>query len=847
MRERSAGLYRLREAGSHTFLAVNAERWQQIERIYHLALEQPPYARAAFLDRQCDADTTLRVELEQLLNRTPAADRFLEESAAAVAARQIASEEPAALPRQVGRYRIAGSLGQGGMGVVYEAIDDRLQRTIALKVIREDAVGSPIARERFWREARVAARVSHPHVCQIHEVGEAGEQMFMAMERLDGEPLSARLERGAVPLTDAVRIGLEVLDALEALHGCGVVHRDLKPSNIFLTRHGVKLLDFGLARPSPDGAGDGAGSLTHAGVLVGTPKYMAPEQLQDGVIDARTDLFATGAILYEMLTGTAAFEAGSLAGMADKILHADVPVLGGSPAVAAADRVIHRALARVPANRYPSASAMADDLRTIAASPEDDARSARPVTRLVVLPFRLLRADADIDFLTFSLADAIAGALSSLESLVVRSTVAAARFAADVPDLPAIASELDVDVVLTGTLMRVGERLRASAQLVEAPAGTLVWSGMLDASVDDLFRLQDDLSRRIVESLVPPLSGRERRALGHDVPASAKAYEFYLRANQLGHDPASLDVARGLYEQAVQADPRYAPAWARLAHLYRVMGKFRGEPGVVALAETALNRALEFNPDLSLADRIYAQIEVDDGRAQDAMVRLVRRASSRTGQADLFAALVQVCRYCGLLGASLAADERASRLDPRVRTSVAYTWFMAGDFARAAAESNGYAAVGGTALAIAGQPEAARVCREEARMLRDARMVLFAELWDHYVDLLEGTGEPTTLQHDVEAILASGLRDPEGLFSLAMVLAHFGGADLALRILADVVDRGYYPSVTLQRNPWFDPLRHRHDFLEILARAEQRRQEARTAFIHAGGEALLGARTADHD
>src|SRR5205823_319673 len=275
-------------------------------------------------------------------------------------------------PGQIGRYRVASKLGEGGMGVVYEAMDDRLGRAIALKVIRQDIGNNSVARERFWREARLAARINHPYICQIYEVGEADQQLFMAMERLDGESLSARLDRGAVPLAEAVRIGLEVLGALDALHACGIVHRDLKPSNIFLTRHGVKLLDFGLARPFVDEVGETSRPLTQPGLIVGTPKYMAPEQLQGSAIDTRTDLFATGAILYEMLAGYAPFEASSLAATANKILYTDPPVIGGSPAIATADRVIHRALAKTPAQRYASASAMADDLRGVLDTPDDE-------------------------------------------------------------------------------------------------------------------------------------------------------------------------------------------------------------------------------------------------------------------------------------------------------------------------------------------------------------------------------------------------------------------------------------------------------------------------------------------
>jgi serine/threonine protein kinase/tetratricopeptide (TPR) repeat protein len=823
---------------------MNPERWRQIERIYHLALERPPREREVLLTDQCHGDESLRLEVDSLLRRDASAENVLDEPAMTLAAPLVSEPEPPAMPGQIGRYRVTGKLGEGGMGVVYEAVDDRLGRPIALKIIRQDTLRSSVARERFWREARLAARVNHPHICQIYEVGEADQQLFIAMERLDGEPLSARLDRGAVPLTEAVRIGLEVLGVLDALHRYGVVHRDLKPSNIFLTQHGVKLLDFGLARPVVEEFVETNQSLTLPGTIVGTPKYMAPEQLQGGVIDGRTDLFATGAILYEIIAGYAPFDASSVPAAAEKILHSDPPVLGGSPGIATADRVIHRALAKVPAQRYASASEMADDLRTVLDSRDDEPRRARAVTRFVVLPFRLLRPDAEINFLGFSLADVIANSLSSLESLVVTSSLAAARFVADVPDLTAIASELNVDVVLTGTLLRVGDQLRVSVQLVEVPAGTLIWSETSQVPVGDLFRLQDDLSRRIVESLALPLSGRERRALGHDVPSSAKAYEFYLRANQLGHDPASLDIARGLYEQAVEADPQYAPAWARLGQLYRVVGKFRSEPDTVARAEAALNRALQLNPDLSTADRVYAQIEVDYGRAQDAMVRLIRRASSRSSDPELFAALVHVCRYCGLLKASLAAHQRARRLDPKVRTSVQYTLFMAGDYLRAAAEPGGYAAIGGVALVMAGHSDALRQCRKEAEMLRVANMTPFADLYDALIGVLEGTGSIAVLESATDAVIAGGLRDPEGLYHLATPLAHFGREDRAVEILADAVERGYFPSLTFSRDPWLEQLRRRTDFQEILLKAEQRHQEARAAFIQAGGEAVLGAGSA---
>jgi serine/threonine protein kinase/tetratricopeptide (TPR) repeat protein len=739
------------------------------------------------------------------------------------------------MPARLSRYRITDRLGEGGMGVVYAAIDEQLERPIAVKVLRHERASDPAARERFSREARLAASVNHPHICQLYEIGESDEQLFIVMERLEGEPLSARLSRGPVPIAETVQVGLEVLAALEALHRRGITHRDLKPSNIFLTPHGAKVLDFGLSQNQTDDLT--RASLTSPGAILGTPKYMAPEQALGNVANACADLFAMGAILYEMLSGTAAFEAENVHAVLQRVLHGEVPTLAGPPAVAAADRVIHRALAKSPADRYASAASMAEDLRTaLITARSEEIRPARPVTRLMVLPFRLLRPDAEIDFLAFSLADAVTNSLSPLESLVVRSTLAAARFASSTPDLQAIAEEAKVDVVLSGTLLRAGDALRVSAQLLEAPSGTVLWSHSMQLALGDIFQLQDTLARQIVESLALPLSGRERRALGHDVPSNAKAYEFYLRANPLSHDSGSWEVARDLYLQCLESDPQYAPAWARLGRVYHVIGKYRSTPEDYARSEAALNRALELNPDLSIADRFYAQLEIGDlFRAREAMVRLVSRASSRGSDPELFAALVPACRYCGLLHQSLAAYERAVRLDPNIRTSVQHTFFMLGDYMRSAAESErswSPGSIWSLSLAVAGHPDAHRVYEIE---------------WERYANTpfqkkALGVIEPdrASLRAAVDELIASGFRDPEGLFYQALKLSHAGDLDRAVEILAGVVDRGFYPYETFRRHAWLDPLRGRRDFDAVLENAKHRHLEAHAGFVKSGGETLLG-------
>ena len=365
------------------------------------------------------------------------------------------------------------------------------------------------------------------------------------MELLEGEALSARIARGSLPVSEAIQVELPVLAALDALHRRRIVHRDLKPSNIFLTPFGVKLLDFGLARSVDTPPSDHPmQTLTMPGTIVGTPHYLSPEQLLGEPADHRSDLFAAGAVLYEMLTGQAPFGAGArtLAQVFHAILTDQPPALGGAVSIAAIDRVIHRALQKEPAQRYDSASAMADDLRSVLLLGDSaQLAQAHRLRRLIVLPFRVLRPDPETDFLAYSLADAITSSLSSFDSLVVRSSVTASGFAADKADLGTVAAKADVDLVLTGTLLRAGAELRVNTQLVEAPAGTVLCSHSSQVQLGDTFALQDELSRRVVEALSLPLKADDERRLRHDVPRTPKAYQVLSAGERTQHETSGME------------------------------------------------------------------------------------------------------------------------------------------------------------------------------------------------------------------------------------------------------------------------------------------------------------------
>jgi eukaryotic-like serine/threonine-protein kinase len=419
------------------------------------------------------------------------------------------------------RYRIERPLGEGGMGLVYEALDVDLKRRVAIKLIRCERDDEE-TRARFLREARAAAALSHPNACQLYEVSEHEGQPFLVLELLDGEPLSARLARERIPLSEIADILLPLMDVVSAFHQAGLVHRDLKPSNIFLTSRGVKLLDFGLARRADRSDAVTATLVTTPGGVTGTMRYMAPEQITGDPIDARADVFALGVLLYEMLTGRIPFDAATNIEWLNAVLKDEPPTLG-DPSLQHLDPIVKRALQRRPQDRYATVDQMCREFEIAmgnggaggiqpkdagageadihvngAAKPAASPESA--VRRLAVLPFRVPSGDAELGPLENGVPEALTAAMAQSPGWRLISNRLAQPYA-DSPDLVTVGKTLEVDRLLTGALLRADDDVRVTTQLVDAADGAVLWSTTNSHRWSSAVALQDIICDEITSAL----------------------------------------------------------------------------------------------------------------------------------------------------------------------------------------------------------------------------------------------------------------------------------------------------------------------------------------------------------
>jgi len=654
-------------------MSIRPDDWPRARAVFEHALTLPESERRRYLADACGGREELRQHVERLLESHRKADAFLETPLAPMLDETIAVRSLEG--QRIGPYLLSVRVGSGGMGEVYKARDPRLDRTVAIKVLPSHVANDQQARDRFDREGRAIAGLNHPHICVLHDVGEAtvaspnsgapGAQppltvQYLVMELLEGETLAARLARGPLPLDEALRYAMQIASALDKAHSAGVIHRDLKPANVFLVpRSGAsptadtKLLDFGLAKQHSGWAGE-ARELTTPGTILGTMQYMAPEQIEGKDTDARTDIFAFGAVLFEMLTGRKAFEADSHAGLMVAILDREPTRLTALQPLAPSwlEGVVGRCLAKDPRERWPSARDLMLALQASPASTAGRAATARVGARsagwmagtaivaalgiaglwlatrtgtpavardsqlasIAVLPFQSLAPRDDLKFLEIGIPDAIINKLARASQVRVRPTNAIFRFVGQAVSPREAAKTLAAEYVLTGTLQPTGALLRVSVQLVRAADDTSLWGDHYDIDRKDLLTLQDSIAAQVAAALPIRMSTADRDRLTRPQPRNTEAFELYIRgrAALVQNTSESTRYAVTSFEKAVAIDPRDALAHAGLASASAQMRiRFAPEPDQQDWVERSQKEsaaALALDPNLAEAHEARAAV-----------------------------------------------------------------------------------------------------------------------------------------------------------------------------------------------------------------------------------------------
>ncbi len=582
--------------------------------------------------------------------------------------------------KALSHYRILEPLGAGGMGVVYRALDERLEREVALKVLPEGLFTDEDARRRFRREALAASRVNHPSVGTVYDFDAEQGTDFLVMEYVTGESLDKRLSRGPMAEEEAIALASQIAEALEAVHDVDVVHCDLKPGNIIVSPRGhVKVLDFGVARLLRRGGGpDPTAPLTTMNAVAGTLAYMAPEQLLSGAMDARTDLYSLGVVLYEMTTGRRPHVEDLPAALIYAIVNtAPPPPRQLRPQLSQRlEDVLLKLLEKDPELRYASARDLAVDLRRLRKLASGDRRAGRPegdrprrLESLAVLPLENLSGDPSQEFFADGMTEVLIASLAQIGALRVISRTSIMQYKGARKPLPAIARALDVDAIVEGTVMRSGERVRITAQLIEAASDRHLWARSYERDFCDVLSLQGEVAREIAEEIRVQLTPREEARLARVRAVSPAAFEAYLRGRHLWSKRTVAAVKRSaeFFEQAIDADPAYALAYAGLADAYNILGDQNAvAPEEAATkAKAAITRALEIDDQLG---EVYTSLgflrmfyEWDWRGAESAFAQaLLLNPSYATGHQWYAEYLVSQRRF----EPAIAEARRAKELDP---------------------------------------------------------------------------------------------------------------------------------------------------------------------------------------